>query len=76
MDILNDIIYQLSGEQPQIDIREDDTGAIINIHLTQNIPRVVGKQGKTIDAIRTIIRAIGYNGSHRIMVTLDENTER
>lgn len=74
-DFLTDVITKLAGETPEILITNDDTGAVVNIKVSHNISRVVGKNGKTIDAIRILTRAIGYNGSHHIMITLDRNDE-
>lgn len=73
MDYLNDLIYRLCGTEPDIEISEDDLGAVVSIRVKQNISRVVGKQGKTINALGTITRAIGYNGTHNITLRLDKS---
>lgn len=51
---------------------EDEHGAVITITPKGNVSALIGRSGTTIDAIRTLAKAIGYNGKHRIKVKLDE----
>ena len=71
-EFVSDIVEHLTGEKPAIDCQEDEHGAVITITPTGNVSALIGRSGTTIDAIRTIVKAIGYNGKHRIKVKLDE----
>lgn len=72
-DFIHDVVTHLSGEAPAIDVVEDEHGAVITISIKGATSPVIGKHGATIDAIRTIVKAIGYNGKHRIKVVIDES---
>lgn len=71
-EFVSDIVTHLTGEVPGIDLLEDEHGAVITITPKGNVSALIGRSGVTIDAIRTICKAIGYNGKHRIKVKLNE----
>lgn len=71
-EFLNDTITHLSGEQPGISIAEDEHGAVVTLEIKGRVPSVIGKNGATIDAIRTLAKAIGHNGKHRIKLRIYE----
>lgn len=68
------VVYTLTGEPADIKIVEDEYGAIITIHVVGKVSSLIGKNGVTIDAIRTISKAIGYNGKHRLKIEINEQT--
>lgn len=72
VDFVRDTIHRLSGEEPEIDAVTDSSGMVIKIQVKGNIPAVIGRQGKTIDAIRVIAKAIGVDKtkSHKIKVVI------
>lgn len=71
-EFINDIVTHLSGQTPDIDVVEDEHGAVITLTIHGDTSIVIGKHGGTIDAIRTLSKAIGYNGLHRVKLTLNE----
>jgi predicted RNA-binding protein YlqC (UPF0109 family) len=71
-EFVSDIVEHLTGAKPEIDCVEDEHGAVITITPKGNVSALIGRSGTTIDAIRTLCKAIGYNGKHRIKVKLDE----
>lgn len=71
-DFLNDTITHLSGERPGIVVNEDEHGAVITLNVRGRVSSIIGKNGSTIDAIRTLAKAIGLNGKHRIKVRIYE----
>ena len=62
----------LSGAPTTLDVHPDDQGYVIDVKATQNLASIIGKNGRTIDAIRTVANALGYEGSHRLRVRLNE----
>lgn len=73
-DFLDDIVTHLTGEAPEIVFTEDELGAIITITVKGRVASLIGKQGVTIDAIRTLVKAIGFNGKHRIKLRINEQS--
>lgn len=71
-EFLNEIVSHLSGQAPVIDVVEDEHGAVVTLSVKGQVSAVIGRNGMTIDAIRTLATAIGINGKHRIKVRLHE----
>lgn len=71
-DFLADITEHLTGEQAKVTVNEDESGAVITVTPAGNVSSLIGKGGTTIDAIRVLCKAIGYNGKHRVKVKIDE----
>lgn len=67
-------VAQLTDGQATVEIHEDTFGAIFEIFSTNNA-LLVGKRRATIDSIRVLAKALGYNGKHRIKVILRERTK-
>jgi len=75
LDFMADITEQLTGQRPaDIVVNEDASGAVITVTPAGNVSSLIGKNGTTIDAIRVLCKAIGYNGKHRIKIKIDEQT--
>lgn len=72
-DFVRDIVAHLTGEEPDVTAIEDEFGAVITINVKGRVSSLIGKQGVTIEAIRVLCKAIGYNGKHRIKVRIIEN---
>lgn len=71
-DFIESIVTHLTGVKPAVTIEEDEFGAIITLDVTGRVSSLIGKNGVTIDAIRTLIKAIGFNGKHRIKLRINE----
>lgn len=75
LDFIVDVAEHLTGELPKdVQVNEDASGAVITLTPAGNVSSLIGKNGTTIDAIRVLCKAIGYNGKHRIKIKLDEQT--
>ena len=74
-DFVSDITEHLTGEKPEIDIQEDEYGAILTITPKGNVSALIGKAGGTINAVRVLCKAIGINGKHRIKLNVSEKHE-
>lgn len=70
-------VKMLSGEEPNIEAEQDADGMVIKVTATGKVATVIGKQGKTIDAIRVVAKAIGVDGtrSHKIKVIVNGSAE-
>lgn len=71
-DFVSDIVEHLTGEKPEVSLVEDEYGAVITVTPKGNVSALIGRSGTTIDSIRLLCKAIGYNGKHRIKVKLNE----
>lgn len=71
-DFIADITEHLTGERAKVVVNEDDSGAVITVTPAGNVSSLIGKGGTTIDAIRVLCKAIGYNGKHRVKIKIDE----
>lgn len=73
---VTDIIAQLSGAEPTVKETVDEDGLVIDITVNGRISNVIGKQGRNIEAIRTLAKAIGHEDNHRIKVKVNESTNQ
>lgn len=70
--LVQNIVSHLTGHQPDVRIEEDEFGAVITVVVGGQVSSLVGKNGTTIDALRTLLKAIGYKGKHRLKLVLHE----
>ena len=75
-DFVSDITEHLTGEKPEVEVIEDEYGAILTVSPKGNVSALIGRAGSTISAIRVIVKAIGFNGKHRIKLNIDEKSDR
>lgn len=66
------IVTYLTGNTPEISIEEDEFGAVITIVVSGKVSVLIGKNGTTVDALRTLLKAIGYNAKHRVKLVVHE----
>jgi hypothetical protein len=51
----------------------DEMGVLITLRVnTEDLGKVIGKKGQTINSIRTVLRAMGMKGKARINLKLEE----
>jgi predicted RNA-binding protein YlqC (UPF0109 family) len=70
--LVKDIVTHLTDSTPTVTVDEDEFGAVITIVVGGKISALVGKNGTTIGALRTLLKAVGYNGKHRLKLVLHE----
>jgi len=76
--ILEVIIMALveNAEDVKIDSRTDEMGVLLTLHLNkEDMGRVIGKEGGTAKALRTILRAIGMTENARVNLKIEEPVE-
>ena len=69
------IVKALVDDQDAVDIREvDRNGAtLIEIRVAQDdMGKVIGKQGRTIRALRSLVHAVGYKTERRFVLDIVE----
>lgn len=75
---VRETVNLLSGSQTEVTAEPDDEGIVLHVKVHGNVPAVIGRNGKTIDAIRVITKAIGYKADgktmHRIKVVVNART--
>ena len=69
--IINSIVDDTDGVR--IDRSVDEMGVLLSVHVkTDDMRKVIGKQGSIIEAIRKLVRSVGMkNGSH-VNVRIEE----
>ena len=75
--LLNFIIENIVEKKDDIKITESKTDSIINIKLNVNkddIGRVIGKNGKVIKSIRTLLKIYSLKSDQRIYLDVVEET--
>lgn len=75
VDFVQQITSELSGAPTTVVHQNDDQGVVIDVQATKSLASIIGKQGRTIDAVRIIANALGQDGSHRLRVRLNEPTD-
>jgi predicted RNA-binding protein YlqC (UPF0109 family) len=82
LELVKKIVESLVDNPDEIDVKEVDgeTSTIIQIKVTQSdIGKVIGKQGRIIEAIRTLSKAIGAIGGkskRNYMIEMVEDAPR
>lgn len=69
------IVKALVDDQAAVDIREVDRNGttLIEIRVAQeDMGKVIGKQGRTIRALRSLVHAVGYKTERRFVLDIVE----
>ena len=75
LDFVRYILEQFCENKDSISLEhtKDDLGVLITIQIAeQDMGRLIGKQGQTISAIRTLVRVIGARENERINLKVIE----
>lgn len=74
-DFLSFIIASLVSHEADVVIeqREDELGTLLTLKVnTQDMGTIIGKEGKTINAIRTVLRVYGSKMDARVNLKVIE----
>lgn len=64
-------------EEVTVDKKVDEEGELYTIHVAQeDRGRIIGKKGQIADAVRIVLRAIGFKGDVRAAMTIDAPPRR
>ncbi len=75
LDFVRYILEQFCENKDSISLEQtkDDLGVLITIQIAEcDMGRLIGKQGQTISAIRTLVRVIGARENERINLKVIE----
>lgn len=73
-ELIDGIVKTILGDKATVTQKEDEYGAVISIHPNgASIASLLGRNGSTIDAVRTLAKVIGINGKHRVKVQINED---
>jgi predicted RNA-binding protein Jag len=73
VEFLEQIITHLTGDKPQITTKEDRHGLLVTINATGNLPALIGRNGRTFQALKVLAKAIGYNDKHKLWIRLHDD---
>jgi uncharacterized protein len=75
-DAIEMIVKSLVDDSENVDIREIDQrngSTLIEVRVAQNdVGKIIGKQGKTIRALRSLARIAGTKKNHRYLLEIVE----
>lgn len=72
-DLLTTIVHPLVNEPDAISINQQDLGhtVILKLHVApEDMGKVIGKQGRRAQAIRTIVKAKGIREGKKVIVDI------
>lgn len=75
-ELLDVIIRELVArpDYVKIDRINDDRGVLLSVHVAKSdMPIVIGREGKLVGALRTIMRARGSRDNARVSVRIEED---
>lgn len=57
----------------KIDCRTDEMGVLLTLHVTrEDMGKIIGREGQTAKAIRTLLRVVGMKENARINLKIEE----
>ena len=74
-DILLEIVKSIIGnpDDAKIERKVDEMGVLLSVRVNaEDMRLVIGRKGAMIEAIRTVMRAVGLNNNSRINVKVEE----
>ena len=77
-DTLFSIVSSIADNPDKIEIQENEENGIINYTVTvgkEDMGKIIGKNGKVIKAIRTVMKIPAIKNSKKIFISLSENPQ-
>jgi len=71
---LRNIVITLSSKPEDIKISRkiDELGVLLTLNMSkEDLPRIIGKEGQTVKAIRSLLRVLGYIQKTRINLKIE-----
>lgn len=75
-DLIQYLVTNIIGTDQGVSIKTSETPEIINISLSVPAPyigRIIGKDGKTINAIRSLAKVIAIKSQKKLLLNLSES---
>ena len=55
----------------KVDTTEEEDALVLELHVSEDdVGQVIGRRGRTITALRTVMRAVGASQDQRVLVDL------
>ena len=75
-DFLKTILESIVTEPTEVSVerQDDDLGVLLSVRVSKaDMPSVIGKDGRTINAIRTVVRVFGAKNDERVNIKVIED---
>jgi predicted RNA-binding protein YlqC (UPF0109 family) len=72
------IVKALVDDETAVDVREVDKGGLTLIEVRvapADMGKVIGKQGRTVRALRSLVNAVGLKRKRRLVLEVVETTQ-
>lgn len=79
VDLVSDIANELVDDEQNITVKShsDDHALVISIHARNGeAGKIIGKQGRTVSALRTVIHAMVAKDKHHITIEVVDESNR
>ncbi|HAJ05677.1 MAG TPA: RNA-binding protein [Chloroflexi bacterium] len=73
-EFLEYVVGSIVTDKDNINIEMEESGSIVKIRLSvgqDDVGRVIGRRGRTINAIRTLLRAMGSLRGNRVELDIE-----
>jgi hypothetical protein len=76
-DVIEMIVRRLVGDADAVDVREDERGdgrtTVIEVRVAEgDMGKVIGRQGRTVKALRSLLHAAGLKNGRRYVLDIVE----
>jgi predicted RNA-binding protein YlqC (UPF0109 family) len=76
-DVIEMIVKRLVGDADAVDVREDERGdgrtTVIEVRVAEgDMGKVIGRQGRTVKALRSLLHAAGLKNGRRYVLDIVE----
>jgi hypothetical protein len=76
-DVIETIVKRLVGDADAVDVREDERGdgrtTVIEVRVAEgDMGKVIGRQGRTVKALRSLLHAAGLKNGRRYVLDIVE----
>jgi hypothetical protein len=74
-DVLSQIISSIVEKPDEVDVKEEEADGVLNFTITvakEDMGKIIGKSGKVIRAIRTVMKIPAIKNNKKIFITLTE----
>ena len=62
-----------SPDEVKVEVSRDDRGTVIELHVApDDMGKVIGKQGRTVRALRLLAHAVSIKKKHRFVLEIAE----
>jgi predicted RNA-binding protein YlqC (UPF0109 family) len=75
-ELLQFVVQQLVNNPNAVEVRDTrgDTASILELRVAkEDLGRVIGKQGRTVQSIRIILNAVAARTNHKIVLEIIED---